>query len=127
MMKNYHTSWSQEIRDHMGKLGSEDMQTAMLEGLQCACDAMQEQFLTRFAVPFREGRQWQVCRSAEGQPEAGFPYETEDRMLFDDRAGGACFWITCLSGNLGAGTFYLTGLTGSDGSWELGGVEKIEG
>jgi len=93
----------------------EEMQSAMLEGLQCAYDTMQEHFITRSVVPFWEDRQWGVWAFAEGQPEAGFPYVTEDMVLIDDRAGGSYSWITYLPKKLGGGTFYLTGLTDSDG------------
>jgi hypothetical protein len=94
----------------------QDMQTALLEGLECAYEAMQEHFVTKSVVPLWKDRQWGVWRFAEGQPEAGFPYETDDRVLIDDRAGGSYFWITYLPKNLGGGTFYLTGLRDSDGN-----------
>ncbi|MCP4383030.1 MAG: DUF1254 domain-containing protein [Hyphomicrobiales bacterium] len=94
----------------------EEMQTALLEGLECAYDAMQEHFITRSVVPIWEDRQWGVWKFAEGQPEAGFPYETEDRVLTDDRAGGSYFWITYLPKKLGGSTFYLTGLRDNDGN-----------
>ncbi|MCP4388917.1 MAG: DUF1214 domain-containing protein, partial [Gammaproteobacteria bacterium] len=58
---------------------------------------------------------WQIWDFAEGQAEAGFPYETEDSVLVDDRAGGSYFWITYLPRYLGGGTFYLTGLRDGDG------------
>jgi len=38
-------------------------------------------------VPYWKGRQWQVWKFAKGQPQAGFPYVTEDRVLVDERAG----------------------------------------
>ena len=94
---------------------NEEMQAALLEGLQCAYDTMQNHFVTRSVVPLWEDRKWGVWAFAEGQPEAGFPYETEDMVLIDDRAGGSYFWITYLPRKLGGGTFYLTGLTDSDG------------
>ncbi|MCT8161487.1 DUF1214 domain-containing protein [Pseudoruegeria sp. SHC-113] len=93
-----------------------ETQEAMLAGLQCAYDAMQEHFITRSVVPLWEDRTWGVWAFAEGQPEAGFPYETEDMVLIDDRAGGSYSWITYLPRKLGGGTFYLTGLTDSDGT-----------
>ena len=93
----------------------EEMGAALMQGLECAYDSMQEHFITRSIVPFWEDRQWGVWRFAEGQPEAGFPYVTEDRVLVDDRAGGSYFWITYLPKNLGGGTFYLTGIRDSDG------------
>ncbi|MFD3191932.1 DUF1214 domain-containing protein [Sedimentitalea sp. HM32M-2] len=93
----------------------EEMQAAMLEGLQCAYDTMQEHFITRSVVPLWEDRKWGVWAFAEGQPEAGFPYVTDEMVLIDDRAGGSYSWITYLPKKLGGGTFYLTGLTDSDG------------
>ena len=60
--------------------------------------------------------QWLVWDFAPGQAAAGFPYETDDTVLVDDRAGGSYFWITYLPKYLGGGTFYLTGLRDSDGN-----------
>lgn len=93
----------------------EETQAALLEGLQCAYDTMQEHFITRSVVPLWEDKQWGIWAFAEGQPQAGFPYVTEDMVLIDDRAGGSYSWITYLPKKLGGGTFYLTGLTDSDG------------
>jgi len=75
------------------------------EGLDCAWAAMQEYFTTPGVamVPWWPDRQWQVWNFAKGQPEAGFPYETEDRLLIDERAGGSYFWITYLPKALGGG------------------------
>lgn len=94
----------------------EEMQKALLEGLQCAYDTMHEHFITKAVTPYWDGSQWSVWKFAEGQPEAGFPYETAERVLIDDRSGGSYFWITYLPKNLGSGTFYLTGLRDSDGN-----------
>ena len=90
---------------------------ALEEGLQRAYDAMQSYFTTPGAsmTPYWENRQWQVWKFAEGQPEAGFPYVTDDRVLIDERAGGSYFWITYLPKQLGGGTFYLTGLRDAGG------------
>jgi len=89
---------------------------ALLEGLQRAYAWMQDYFIHRSTVPWWDDRQWQVWNFAEGQPEAGFPYVTDDRVLIDERAGGSYFWITYLPKKLGGGTFYLTGLRDSDGN-----------
>ena len=88
---------------------------ALLEGLRRAYDWMQDTFINRSMIPWWENRQWQVWQFAEGQPEAGFPYVTGDRLLTDERAGGSYFWITYLPKSLGGGTFYLTGLRTKDG------------
>ena len=71
-------------------------------------------------MPLWKDRRWGVWRFAEGQPEAGFPYVTEDRVLVDDRAGGSYFWITYLPKKLGGGTFYLTGLADDAGKLFIG-------
>ncbi len=94
-----------------------ELTRALEEGLQRAYDWMQNYFTTpgKAMVPFWDNRQWQVWQFAEGQPEAGFPYVTDDRVLIDERAGGSYFWITYLPKQLGGGTFYLTGLRDSDG------------
>lgn len=65
-----------------------ETEAAMLEGLERAWAWMQDYFINRSTVAFWPDRQWQVWQFAEGQPEAGFPYETEDRLLIDERAGG---------------------------------------
>lgn len=96
---------------------------AMNEGLVLAYAAMQRYFVEPglATVPLwldETGElksQWLVWDFAEGQPEAGFPYETENEVLVDDRAGGSYFWITYLPKLLGGGTFYLTGLRDSNG------------
>jgi hypothetical protein len=51
---------------------------------------------------------------APGQAEAGFPHETENEELVDDRAA-KYFYVTYLPRYLGGGTFYLTGLFDSNG------------
>jgi hypothetical protein len=96
---------------------NEEMTRALEEGLKCAYASMQSYFTTpgKAVVPYWENINWQVWKFAEGQPEAGFPYVTKDRVLVDERAGGAYFWITYLPKNLGGGTFYLTGLRDKDG------------
>ena len=98
-------------------------QKAMYEGLLLAYASMQKYFVTpgkcmKHLWKDESGRpksQWLVWDFAPGQPEAGFPYETEESVLIDDRAGGSYFWITYLPKYLGGGTFYLTGLRDSNG------------
>ncbi|WP_163886859.1 DUF1214 domain-containing protein [Aliiruegeria sabulilitoris] len=94
----------------------EETQAALLEGLECAYDTMQAHFIERSVAPLWEDRQWGIWSFAEGQPEAGFPYVTDEMVLIDDRAGGSYSWITYLPKNLGGGTFYLTGLRDADGA-----------
>ena len=94
----------------------EATQEALLKGLDCAYAAMQEHFVTKAVVPYWQGSQWQVWSFPEGQAESGFPFETDQMVLVDDRAGGAYFWITYMPKRLGGGTFYLTGLDDSDGN-----------
>ncbi|MCR9087851.1 MAG: DUF1214 domain-containing protein [Rhodobacteraceae bacterium] len=102
---------------------TERQMEAMNEGLVLAYAAMQRYFVEPglATVPLwvnEDGtlkNQWMVWDFAEGQPEAGFPYETDTEVLVDDRAGGSYFWITYLPKNLGGGTFYLTGLRDSAG------------
>ena len=92
---------------------------AMQDGLDLAYASMQSFFTTegKSMVPLWKGKsQWQIWDFAPGQAQIGFPYETEDEILIDDRAGGSYFWITYLPKYLGGGTFYLTGLRDSDGN-----------
>jgi len=102
----------------------ERQKLAMHEGLQIAYASMQDFFVSpgKATIPLWRNEdgslksQWMVWDFAPGQAEAGFPYETEDSVLVDDRAGGSYFWITYLPRYLGGGTFYLTGLRDSDGN-----------
>ncbi|WP_299356009.1 DUF1214 domain-containing protein [uncultured Shimia sp.] len=102
---------------------TEQQLAAMDEGLVLAYAQMQRYFVEpgKATVPLWVDAngdmktQWLVWDFAEGQAEAGFPYETETEVLVDDRAGGSYFWITYLPKYLGGGTFYLTGLNDSDG------------
>jgi len=96
-----------------------EQKKAMQEGLDIAYASMQSYFTTegKSMVPLWKGKtQWQVWDFAPGQPQIGFPYETDQEVLVDDRAGGSYFWITYLPKYLGGGTFYLTGLRDSDGN-----------
>lgn len=91
---------------------------AIAEGLGLAYDHMQNYFITegKGCIPLWPGKsQWQIWNFAKGQPEAGFPYETDEFVYIDERSGGSYFWITYLPENLGGGTFYLTGLRDSSG------------
>lgn len=102
---------------------TELQQKAIQEGLTLAYASMQNYFVTpgKSMAPLwvdESGKmksQWLIWAFAPGQPEAGFPYETEESVLIDDRAGGSYFWITYLPKYLGGGTFYLTGLRDSNG------------
>lgn len=94
-----------------------DQKRAMLEGIELAYASMQSYFTGegRSMLPWWKDKKWYVWNFAEGQADAGFPYETDDKILIDERAGGSYFWITYLPKNLGGGTFYLTGLRDSGG------------
>lgn len=104
---------------------TERQKKAFQEGLTLAYAWMQDFFVTpgKATVPLwrtPEGElksQWLVWDFAPGQPQLGFPYETENQILIDDRAGGSYFWITYLPRYLGGGTFYLTGLKDKDGNF----------
>ncbi len=102
---------------------TEIQKKAMNEGLELAYASMQNFFTApgKATIPLwkdKNGKlksQWLVWDFAPGQAQAGFPYETEDSVLVDDRAGGSYFWITYLPKYLGGSTFYLTGLRDSNG------------
>jgi len=89
---------------------------ALQEGLDRAYVFMQNYFTTPGVamVPYWEGSQWQAWKFAKGQPQAGFPYVSDERLLSDERAG-SYFFLTYLPKVLGGGTFYLTGLRDSNG------------
>lgn len=96
---------------------NEKQKKAMNEGLKVAYDYMQHLFSTpgKAIKPLWKGQNnWYFWNFAEGQPQAGFPYETDEEILIDGRAG-VYFYVTYLPKYLGGGTFYLTGLRDSDG------------
>ena len=96
---------------------NEEQNKAMNEGLKMAYDYMQYLFSTpgQAIKPLWEGKNnWYFWNFAEGQPQAGFPYETDQEILIDGRAG-AYFYVTYLPRYLGGGTFYLTGLRDNNG------------
>lgn len=101
---------------------------AIAEGLALAYNHMQNYFTTegKGCIPLWPGKsQWQIWNFAQGQPQAGFPYETDDFVYVDERSGGSYFWITYLPKNLGGGTFYLTGLRDAQGDL-LNGVDTYK-
>ena len=95
-----------------------EMKAALTEGIKCAFDWMQHGFTTPGVAlePYFKGRQWQGLNILPEQAKAGFPFETKNRVLIDERAGGLYFWATYVPKVLGAGSFYLMGLRDSDGS-----------
>ncbi|MEW6996291.1 DUF1214 domain-containing protein [Colwelliaceae bacterium BS250] len=99
---------------------TEIQKKAMEEGLALAYAEMQRYFTTPGVAMFPLWKgisDWQVWNFEPGQPQSGFPYETDTEVLVDARAGGSYFWITYLPKYLGSGTFYLTGLRDSDGNF----------
>jgi hypothetical protein len=46
----------------------------------------------------------------------GFPFETADQLLLDERAGGGYFWLAFFPKKLGAASFYLVGLRDKTGT-----------
>lgn len=96
---------------------NEEQKRAMNEGLKLAYAHMYSLFTTpgRAMIPLWKGKsQWQVWKFSEGQAEAGFPYETDESILIDERAG-IYYFVTYLPKYLGGGTFYLTGIRDSSG------------
>lgn len=96
---------------------NEEQKRAMSEGLKKAYDYMQYLFSTpgQAIKPLWPGKNnWYFWNFAAGQPQAGFPYETDEEILIDGRAG-AYFYVTYLPRYLGGGTFYLTGIRDSNG------------
>jgi hypothetical protein len=96
---------------------NEEQKRAMNEGLKLAYDYMYSLFTTpgKAVSPLWKGKsQWQMWNFPEGQPEAGFPYETDEQLFIDERAG-IYYFVTYLPKYLGGGTFYLTGIMDSSG------------
>ncbi|NLR90682.1 DUF1254 domain-containing protein [Flammeovirga agarivorans] len=91
---------------------SDKQKKAMEEGLALAYDYMQSLFTTPGKVIVEQWpgeSNWYRWNFTSGQPQLGFPYETDNEVLIDGRAG-AYFYITYLPKYLGGGTYYLTGL-----------------
>lgn len=97
---------------------TEKQKKAMNEGLQLAYDYMQSLFTTpgKAIKELWPGEsQWYIWNFTKGQPQLGFPYETNEQILIDGRAG-AYFYITYLPKYLGGSTFYLTGIRDKEGN-----------
>lgn len=101
-----------------GKPFNPDKETtrALEEGLKLAYASMQNYFISpgKAMTSYWKNSQWQGLKFPKGQPEAGFPFITEDRVLIDERAGGAYFWLTYLPKKLGSDSFYLMDLRDKD-------------
>ena len=85
---------------------------AMNEGINLAYNKMQSDFLTEgnLLMPLWKGKNhWAFWNFEKGQSEIGFPFENENEILIDARAG-AYFYVTYLPKHLGGSTFYLTGI-----------------
>ena len=96
----------------------QEQKSAMNEGLKLAYASMQSLFTTpgKAMIPLWKSKsQWQVWNFAKDQPQLGFPYETDEKLLIDERAG-IYFYVTYLPKYLGGGTFYLTGIRDSSGN-----------
>jgi hypothetical protein len=101
---------------------TEEQKKAMNEGLSLAYDYMQFLFTTpgQAIKPLWPNKSnWYMWNFTKGQPQAGFPYETENEILIDGRAG-PYFYVTYLPKYLGGGTFYLTGLRDKKGDLYTG-------
>jgi len=97
---------------------SEKQKRAINEGTAIAWETMQYFFNTpgKTMSPLWPGKtQWQVWNFGEGQPQLGFPYENDEKIFIDERAG-LYFFVTYLPRYLGGGTFYLNGLRDSEGN-----------
>lgn len=95
---------------------AENMQAALLEGLDCAYDTLQARFVTEgggFAKIW-EDLQWGAFAINPKQAKLGFPFTDENKVLLDERAG-QYFYLTYLPKNLGGGTFYLGTVRDSSG------------
>jgi len=96
---------------------NEKQKKAMNEGLKLAYKHMTYLFTTpgQAIKELWPGKNnWYFWNFTPGQPQLGFPYETENEILIDGRAG-AYFYVTYLPKYLGGGTFYLTGLRDNNG------------
>lgn len=94
----------------------EETKSALLEGLACAYDYLQDVFVTE-GGGFKQiwaDRQWGAFAINPEQAKLGFPFVSDTEVLIDQRAA-QYFYLTYLPKNLGGGTFYLGGLRDSNG------------
>ncbi len=93
----------------------EEMQSALLGGLACAYDYLQEVFVTEgggFKLIW-DDRQWGAFAINPEQAKLGFPFVNDTEVLIDQRAS-QYFYLTYLPKSLGGGTFYLGGIRDTD-------------
>lgn len=65
--------------------------------------------------PFWPSNQWQVFNVPRDQMASGFPFQTSDRLMIDERAGGY-FGLAFFPKTLGKASFYLIGLRDQTGT-----------
>jgi hypothetical protein len=90
---------------------------ALTEAATDGYDQMQQYFVTpgKAFKPFWSGNQWQVFNVPRDQMVAGFPFQTSDRLMIDERAGGY-FGLAFFPKTLGKASFYLIGLRDRSGA-----------
>ena len=93
-----------------------ELQSALLDGLACAYDYLQDVFVTEGGgfKKIWDDRQWGAFAINPEQAKQGFPFVSDTEVLVDQRAA-QYFYLTYLPKNLGGGTFYLGGLRDSNG------------
>ncbi|MEK6247119.1 MAG: DUF1214 domain-containing protein, partial [Planctomycetales bacterium] len=93
----------------------EEMQSALLGGLACAYDYLQEVFVTEGGgfKQIWDDRQWGAFAINPEQAKLGFPFVNDTEVLIDQRAS-QYFYLTYLPKSLGGGTFYLGGIRDTD-------------
>ena len=94
------------------------MTSALAEGLRCAYDWMQQGLTTsgKTLVTYFDGTNWMGPNISIEQAELGFPFETDDRVLIDERSG-IYFGATYLPRVLGPGSFYLIAMRDANGEF----------
>jgi hypothetical protein len=99
----------------------DETKQAMLEGLQCAYDYLQNRFVTEGGgfKSIWEDRKWGTFAISQEQAKLGFPFVDDNRLLIDERAQ-QYFYLTYLPVKLGGGTFYLGGMRDADGNFLTG-------
>jgi hypothetical protein len=90
---------------------------ALTQAASDGYDQMQRYFITpgKSFAPMWPGNQWQVFNVPRDQMVAGFPFETPDRLMIDERAGGY-FGLAFFPKTLGKASFYLIGLRDQTGT-----------
>lgn len=108
--------WSIGIRKGQSFKPKGEVAKALKQAVETGYNILQERFVTPHEAlkPYGSGTQWQTFNISKKNAQEGFPFQTPDRLMVDDRAT-LYFWITFMPKHLGGGTDYLMSLRDKSG------------